>query len=93
MKRTLSIVTVLGSLLLVGCGTSAPSAVQPLVPPTAVPSAVASSSTARSSDAKPLGMTQQELRTEISAGKSINDILKSKGIKVPTATASSVGKK
>ena len=85
MKRTLILSALTLGLILAGCGQVQPPAGQPgdLTPPPTGETTSSASSTARSSDAKPLGMTQQELRTEISAGKSIKDILKSRGIKVP----------
>lgn len=84
MKRTFSISAFLSTLLLVGCSSATPSVRQPVAPPVQIPVA-ASSSMARSSDAEPLGMTQQELREEMSEGKSIKDILKSRGITVPSS--------
>jgi multidrug efflux pump subunit AcrA (membrane-fusion protein) len=87
MKRTLSFSAVIAALLFAGCGASP--AGKPSAPASQVPVTitVSSSSTARSSDAEPLGMTQAEIRSEISEGKSIKDILKSRGIKVPASSA------
>ncbi|MDD5055624.1 MAG: hypothetical protein PHZ00_05155 [Candidatus Peribacteraceae bacterium] len=89
MKRAFSIFAFVGSLLLVGCSAATPSVRQPVAPPVQTP-VTASSGTARSSDAEPLGMTQQELREQMSEGKSIKDILKSRGVNVPSSSAAAI---